>query len=311
MATRNLYEVQDVCATLLIAVTKHDTQLLARAVVELVESGVDPTPSLLLGWLLSPPIPEKSKACSEAFLTGALDQLVAAVQQLPPHELPALSLLSPEPKNTPISAKASWILPWAATANARFERAVNYAIKTKNHQHAAYLISALPPNYVAPILKILGVKDKLITLYETTEYPPLKQRVVDHIFASLAFVGEPTVKKQLPVKTKGRTFSIPESAYSIWNIIPKSRNRLVGLPLHILDNDATAFWKNQVKRFQIRRKEIDLQFPDDATLERFYEENFPNDIPDEWSDSERAKSHPQLVVQPQSNPWLPAFHCKV
>ena len=309
MATRSLYEIQDVCATLLIAVNKHDSQLLARTVLELVESAADPTPFLLLGWLLSPPAPETSKACCEAYLSDKLEQLVAAVQQLPPHDLPTLSVAAPPPKDTPLSAKAHWALPWSPAANARFERAVKYALKTKNHQHAAYLVSALTTNHVNGLLKILGIKDKLITLYETTEYPPLKQRVVEHIFASLAFVGEPTVKKQLPVKTKGRTFSIPESAYSLWNVKPKSQDRLKGLPLHIVDVDATSFWKTQVKVYQISRKELDLQFPDDATLERFYEENFPNDIPDEWSTAEREKSHPCPLFKPEPNPWLPAFHC--
>ena len=310
MATRNLYELPDVCATLLFAVNYHDMQLLARTAYELVESDKDPTPFLLLGWLLSPPAPETSKACIEAYIAGTLDKLLAAVQQIPSHELPPLPNVAPKPKDTPLSGKATWTLPWAPAANARFERAVKYAMKTKNYKHVAYLISALPPTHVPQLLKTLGVQDKLITLYETTEYLPLKQRIVDHIFASLAFDGMPTIKKQLPVKTKGRTFSIPEITYSLWSIKPKSSDRLLGLPLHILDADATPFWKNQIKRFQISRKENDLQFPDDATLERFYEENFPNDIPDEWSIVERNKSHPSPVFKPQPNPWLPAFHCK-
>jgi hypothetical protein len=90
---------------------------------------------------------------------------------------------------------------------------------------------------------------------------------------------------------------------------PTSPDRLLGLPLHILEKDATPFWKNQVKRFQISRKENDLQFPDDKTLELFYEENFPNDIPDEWSIVERNKSHPNFLFKPLPNSWLPAFHC--
>lgn len=309
MATRSLYELPDVCATLLFAVNNHDTQLLARTANELIESEIDPTPFLLLGWLLSPPAPEKSKACIEAYASNTVEHLIAAVQQIPPHELPPLSDVAPIPKNTPLSGKATWTLPWTAAANTRFERAVKYAMKTKNYKHAAYLASALPTNYVPRLLKTIGVKDKLINLYETTEYAPLKQRIVDHVFASLAFDGTPTVKKQLPVKTKGRTFSIPIDAYSVWNVKPTSPDRLLGIPFHILDDDATPFWKNQVKMYKISRKEIDLQFPDDKTLERFYEENFPNDIPDEWSIVERNKSHPNYLFKPQPNPWLPAFHC--
>jgi hypothetical protein len=32
-------------------------------------------------------------------------------------------------------------------------------------------------------------------------------------------------------------------------------------------------------------------FPNDDVLERFYEEFFPNDIPDEWSAADQQKSH--------------------
>jgi hypothetical protein len=46
---------------------------------------------------------------------------------------------------------------------------------------------------------------------------------------------------------------------------------------------------------------------DDDALEEFYSTVFPDDIPDEWSAAERAKSHGQQGVVFRTNPWIPAF----
>jgi hypothetical protein len=46
---------------------------------------------------------------------------------------------------------------------------------------------------------------------------------------------------------------------------------------------------------------------DDDALEEFYAAVFPNDIPDEWSVADRAKSHGQQGVVFATNPWVSAF----
>lgn len=46
---------------------------------------------------------------------------------------------------------------------------------------------------------------------------------------------------------------------------------------------------------------------DAATRERFYDEYFPDDIPDEWSLSDRAKSHGGGCMQPDTTPSLSRF----
>lgn len=307
MATQNLYEVPDVISALLTAITSHDVKLQQLTLRELVNSGYDPTSILILGWLLSPPEPQHSKACYLGFLSGDLQ---TAVHQLPAYELPPLP---PDPPQPPPPRDthhvATWDLPsdWSPNTKSRFEQAVRYALKAKNHRHAAYLTSALPVSYTSALLARLGIEKQYINLFETTEFNPLRYRIIEHAYAALAYEGTPSVKKQLPVTSKGRCFKIPTAAYELWSVKPKPRSRLIGIPVHITDLDATPFWKAQVKKYRISRKDNELHFPDDDTLEQFYEQNFPNDIPDEWSNEEREKSHPMCTIRPSTNVWIPAL----
>jgi hypothetical protein len=311
MPTRNFYEIPDVSATLLTAIANHNTKLIAATVKELMESGCNPVPLLILGWALSPPIPQFSKACYLAYLSGTTANLVEAVQQLPAYTLPPLP---DEPPSPPASKHtnylSTWPLPigWTLLAKARFEQAVAYALKTKNFRHAAYLTSALTTKETIQLLHHLGIEDKYTNLFETTEFKPLHTRLIEHAYAILAFKDEPVVKKQLPATSQGRCFSIPMSAYSVWNVQPKSPKRLLGLPIHIMEKDASPFWKSQIERFKITCKDNEFHFPDDVLQEEFYIQNFPNDIPDEWSNEERLKSHPFPTVLNEPNGWLPVFN---
>jgi hypothetical protein len=45
----------------------------------------------------------------------------------------------------------------------------------------------------------------------------------------------------------------------------------------------------------------------DDALEEFYSTVFPDDIPDEWSVAERAKSHGHQGVCVSKNPWISVF----
>jgi len=304
MATRNLYELPDVAASLLTAVAAQDKKLLFAAVKELLVSEVDPTPYLVLGWLLSPPSPYVSKACYNAYSTKSLDSLLCAVASIASYELLKVPEPAPPPTEQPTRARATWALPWSKAQNARFQQAVTYALKTKNYKHAGYLMSALGPTEQKTVL----VEQKInTTLFETTASPNLLQRYVEHAYAALTYEGPAPSYTKTILPLQGRTFSIPEKAYATWHIQPKPATRLVGLPLHILDADVTQFWKTQIEKYRVSRKENEFQFPDDASLEEFYETNFPNDIPDEWSSAERAKSHSSKQISTIDNPWLTCF----
>jgi hypothetical protein len=179
-------------------------------------------------------------------------------------------------------------------------------MKQKNITHAAYLTSGLPQTCVIAMLAHLGLTKPFIDLYETTEQH-LKYRVLLHAFAILTWPTVDHIKLPTLKTFTGRCLTIPSLAYSTWNVMPQPPSRLVGLPYQILDATATPFWKAAVKEYTISRKDAEFQFPDDATLERFYATHFPQDIPDEWSTEERRKSHPCPKIMPLDNPWIPAF----
>ncbi len=54
-----------------------------------------------------------------------------------------------------------------------------------------------------------------------------------------------------------------------------------------------TFWRTILTKYGITLDEEEgaLAFPDDETLESFYDDLFPDDIPDEWSKPDQTKSH--------------------
>ena len=90
--------------------------------------------------------------------------------------------------------------------------------------------------------------------------------------------------KQESGRLSARLFSIP----------PKFRK----LPIELSGFDVLRgcqFWQRHLSEAGILREESDKQkrlvFVSDEALEEFYARFFPDDIPDEWSVEERAKSH--------------------
>jgi len=310
MATQNLYEVQDVSATLLFAIASKDTMRVQQAYAELISSGCTTLANqcLILGWLLSPPV-HTSNTIYNALNSKEPTALLQAVLTLGPYELPPPPQPPPPPPtDLPTTYVATMPLPktWSKTAQARFELALKYAMKTKHVAHAAYLTSGLPQTAVTVLLTHLGLTKSFTNLYETTEQL-LKHRVLLHGFAVLTQPAMLPVKLPTLKTVTGRCLTIPSLAYATWNVTPQPPSRLVGLPYQILDATATPFWKTVVTEYKITRKDAEFQFPDDAMLELFYATYFPNDIPDEWSSEERRKSHPCPKIMPLDNPWIPAF----
>ena len=106
---------------------------------------------------------------------------------------------------------------------------------------------------------------------------------------------------------RARDFTISVGALSTWSIQPKPVSRLMGAPLLVAADDACAFWRRAT--LGVRIDGDSLVFPSDDACEEFFCTYFPNDIPDEWSVKERAKSHglPAPPQPTQKNPWIPAF----
>ena len=60
--------------------------------------------------------------------------------------------------------------------------------------------------------------------------------------------------------------------------------------------DGCTWWREAIAAagIVVRREangDVEIEFPDDDTIEAFYDKHFPDDIPDEWSAVDQMKSH--------------------
>ena len=86
--------------------------------------------------------------------------------------------------------------------------------------------------------------------------------------------------------------------------------------------EGCQFWRSALAEYGVSTDETGATiFPDDDTLERFYDRYFPTDIPDEWSKKDQEKSHgrgcapaPGLVSFPMEpvseRAWKHAIHVR-
>lgn len=97
-----------------------------------------------------------------------------------------------------------------------------------------------------------------------------------------------------------RTLSIPSSALygkcfrsmikwsqSTVNKINNIESNLIGCP----------FWDDAIQEFGIIEDET-IKWNSDDSMEEFYDKYFPDDIPDEWTKSDKAKSHGDGLLGP-------------
>jgi hypothetical protein len=84
-------------------------------------------------------------------------------------------------------------------------------------------------------------------------------------------------------------------------------------PLILLATEGCRFWQHVLTVLNIRvcsdetdtedTENDEIQFPSDSVLEQFYDQYFPDDIPDEWSKQDQEKSHGRgLLAKPKSQP---------
>ena len=336
MVTRHFYETEDVAATLLYAIAVGDRRLARHAAGELDASLEHELLGrlLLLAWMLLPPDPVADAHCLaaasahmpysvllEALLTSRAGEVV--YPDLPtPSSLPLPSSTETVPAAW-LEKATEWLRPadWSLSQAAIFLRAVRYALRHAHWEHAARLTGVLLPHTLPSILSLLrvlgldtdGTWGKLL---ESTVFIPLAVRILNHMYAASTVAETPTLplqQQQRPSSTlvrSGRTFTIPPQALAAWHISPKPASRLMGEPLCVADADASIYWQSVCAKHGIRACDGRLVFPNDSVLDSFYATYFGNeDIPDEWSVAERAKSH-GLVVVPSAckNAWVPAFH---
>jgi hypothetical protein len=62
------------------------------------------------------------------------------------------------------------------------------------------------------------------------------------------------------------------------------------VPVPLL-TEGCQFWQEAVAAAGVTATDDSFEFPTDDALEQFYDEHFPDDIPDEWSKQDQEKSH--------------------
>lgn len=326
MASKHLYELEDVAAAYLYYTFEGNNQQALYAAKELYDSLEHDLlwNVLTLAWLLSDPAHPSQAQRLSAFTTHDLESLVLLLldskQSIP--TIPELPSMSIPPKPSKHLLPEGWHpLPkgYSHEQSSMLHRAVKYSLKHKFWEHASYLIQChLSENTLSmsSLLRHLGASKQLTDLLETTVFTPLALRVVDHACAALvADSSTQTLSKQmktlwntkLPNGRSGRRLIIPAEALATWRLKAKPTMRLMGVPLLVAEATAANYWTDATKKHNISVDGHELLFADDAQTEAFYESYFPEDIPDEWSAAERAKSHGQLLPPSQPNPWLTAF----
>ena len=310
MATRNYYPVNAVAAILLHSIRAGDRETAKAAAGELVAS--EETELLMklltLAWLLAPTETDCEKSRCAAYLSkdyGAFLTALLAKPFLIP-ELPTPTAIPPPSYEIAAIPVAPVPSGWTAGHAAVLWRAIESAHRAGNSRRVFRLLSPLLESditTVVAILRAIAVPEQLIELLEDTVFVPLTYRVLIH--AAAAAVGSLPPKRAFPIPKPGRgarTFSVSGEALGLWGVRATPVDQVIGKPLFVCQNP-THFWSALLKK---HGADSSLNFPTDDACEAFYSEGFPDDIPDEWSAEERAKSHGIAPVGEKS-PWTPAF----
>lgn len=289
--TRNFYEARGVAAFLLYAIQTGDTPAAQQAAAELADSGlqtmIDDVATLAL--LLAPPQYE--------YLPR--EERWKAALSLPPFGLPTPLPRLPFPKTKTTKTKTTCVWNPVKTekeAGSTIWGAVHDALKRGRIERAATLSLVVAEEDRASLLESFGKDARWLSWV-----PLLVERAFVHAYAGKT--GNTTTMTTTTNLSSGRSFAISAQALALWNVPSPPLSFCRGAPTWVLDAKASPFWKNLVKKHGV---DEGLNGRTPESTEAFYAEGFPNDIPDEWSEKERSKSH-GLCVRFEENPWRGFF----
>lgn len=307
MASIHLYNLPTVAATLLYSLQTADTATAVEACSELVESGYEglALSTCRLGLALAPFRSIDPTIMLSTDITVLLGAALPAVgsggYELPRRPTPPLPPAISTRKTVP------WV-PKSVVNHATLWRAVQDALKHERVERAAYLASAVQTD---DDLTTLLASFRINGIY--AEWLPLvpRERVLVHAFSSLQSVKTvyPRIlplRKAMSAGKAGRTFAVTAAALATWNVAAPPLSQLTGEPVWAA-LEACPTIKPIIEKCGIVGTATGIVARDDDALEEFYGTVFPDDIPDEWSAAERAKSHGQQGVVFTTNPWASAF----
>lgn len=342
MATRHVYDVDDVAATTAYGLLTGDPILAARAARELVLSGESERLFRLLAflWLLDTPDHMYESQRSAAFIAGDVNTFFYTMLSSTPRELPPLPLpITTTPSSDDVKyielppddtsnnlVHVDWSLrppEWTERQCSRFIKRIRTALCKGDAWNPTELsLPLLRParnlDSLCSFLDMLGVHTSFIELLRTVPFDPLLEHVLRHAYASLCPAVLPP-RLQPPQKAvaiykdtssaiggrKGRTFHVPTAALNMWRVRSRPLPRWMGAPLFVADDAATAYWADLCKQYKITVSNGNLVSADGDDAD-FYTAAFPDDIPDEWDIAEWSKSH-EIPVNLEQNVWHPGF----
>jgi hypothetical protein len=308
MASRSMYEVEDVVATLLYALQTKQHLLAIQAAKELQNSQEDEllVNVVIMAWLLCDPYTCPWLTSPSAVYTCLCELMDQFPSQLPKY-IPQRSV------STPL------VIHYSSTEmqNAALESAIKTCFEKKYAKQCIRILTMLlhkDPNYMKRVFETQGIANTYLDLFDRIMYTPLAERLVQHLVIQRMFPSPVSTNKYNQKYSAiwmnesrhgiaARSFQIPFNGLAQWNIIPKLHNRIQNalFPEAIMDKNASLFWQNA----NIPSKESS-----DEDLESWYSIHFPDDIPDEWSRDEIEKSHVYILPEKQPKPdhdWQPAF----
>jgi hypothetical protein len=297
MATKSLYELEDVCATFMYALETQNHTLVLQTARELRISGeMDLLVNFVtMSWLLCDPhiLPMYHVPSHETLLND-----ICLIMEYFPSQLPKYKsqLLIPLPSSTEVAKNAI-----AHCLNYKCWKPCLRMLITFLHKDNALLRTILIDQF--------QLDQQMLEMLDRIVYQPLAERFLYHIVihtiekTSKSIGVKPrytAIWNSLEKGRAARVFQIPVEALSMWSIRPKSYERLQGtlIPRAVMDTSCRSmYWT------------LANPPPKEENIESWFEEHFPDDIPDEWSRSEIEKSHMYELptTRNSSRDWQPAF----
>ena len=316
--SRNLYETEDLAASLLLSLEDRNVSLALSITNELLLSLETELVHNLLGfaWLLAQPDKDLTPQRFTAWRSRRYDILLSTFTS---HRLalPPLTLVGdyPPPSTGNHAPPRNWYAKpagWTDAECGTLYHRIQQAIYNKQCWRAYLMARPLlnHPSAFQSFLSAMGVSPDLLKF---TNHPHLHGQILEHAMYILAYPPPAMeIVIQEPVQ-QGRLFHICSEARNRWNIPPVPPTKLIGQPNFIFED--SPYWNAQRNKYQI---DLDakghIRYESEQLYQDFFAHNFPLDIPDEWLVAEREKSHPQnpnytpeSLLRQEPNPWASTF----
>ena len=316
--SKNLYEIDDLAASLLLSLEDRNVSLALSIMNELLLSLETELVHNLLGfaWLLAQPDKDLTPQRFTAWRSHRYDILLSTFTShrlaLPSHTLvgdyPPPQTGNHAPPRNWHAKPAGWTDAQCGTLCHRIQQAI------ENKQcWRAYLLARPLLNHPSAFQSFLQAMGTSPDLLKFAQYPHLHGQILEHAMYILAYpppAMEIVLQEPVP---QGRSFHIRPEARNRWNIPPVPPTKLIGQPNFIFED--SPYWNMQRNKYQI---DLDskgyIHYESEQLYQEFFQNNFPLDIPDEWLVAEREKSHPasanyapESLLRQEANPWVSTF----